>query len=112
MNKFSQFCADLVKHTDLKPLIYTSPASGYRARSEFGFSKDSYTMIRDGRKVFMNSYDITHLSIQKVMNELLLLIRSNDIIKQKLFQVNFRTSGTNVLASLIYHRQLDDDWIA
>jgi tRNA (uracil-5-)-methyltransferase len=93
-------------------LIYTSPASGYRARSEFGFSKDSYTMIRDGRKVFMNSYDITHLSIQKVMNELLLLIRSNDIIKQKLFQVNFRTSGTNVLASLIYHRQLDDEWIA
>jgi len=112
MNKFSQFCSDLSKHTDLKPLIHASPASGYRARSEFGFSKDAYTMIEDGKKVYMNTSNIPHFSIQKVMSELLALINANEIVKKKLFQVNFRTSGIKVLVSLIYHRPLDEDWKA
>ena len=110
MNKFSQFCSELSKHTDLKPLIHTSPASGYRARSEFGFSKDAFTMIEDGKKVYMNTSNIPHSSIQKVMSELLALINASETVKKKLFQVNFRTSGIKVLASLIYHRPLDDDW--
>ena len=112
MNKFSQFCSDLSKHTDLKPLIHTSPASGYRARSEFGFSKDAFTMIEDGKKVYMDTSNIPHSSIQKVMSELLALINTSEIVKKKLFQVNFRTSGSKVLASLIYHRPLDEDWKA
>ena len=112
MNKFSQFCADLSKHTDLKPLIHTSSASGYRARSEFGFSKDAYTMIEDGKKAYMDTSNIPHSSIQKVMSELLALINTSEIVKKKLFQVNFRTSGIKVLASLIYHRPLDEDWKA
>jgi len=112
MNKFSQFCADLSKHTDLKPLIHTSSASGYRARSEFGFSKDAYTMIEDGKKAYMDTSNIPHSSIQKVMSELLALINASEIVKKKLFQVNFRTSGIKVLASLIYHRPLEEDWKA
>ena len=112
MNKFSQFCSDLSNHTDLKPLIHTSPASGYRARSEFGFSKDGFTMIEDGKKVNMATSNIPHSSIQKVMSELLALIPASEIVKKKLFQVNFRTSGSKVLASLIYHRLLDEDWKA
>ena len=112
MNKFSQFCSDLSKHTDLKPSIHTSPASGYRARSEFGFSKDAYTMIEDGKKVYMDTSNIPHSSIQKVMSDLLALINASEIVKKKLFQVNFRTSGIKVLASLIYHRPLDEDWKA
>lgn len=110
MNKFSQFCSDLAKYTDLKPLIHVSPASGYRARSEFGFSKDAYTMIVDGKKVYMNTSNIPHSSVQKVMRELLVLINASETVKKKLFQVNFRTSGTKVLASLIYHRPLDEEW--
>ncbi len=112
MNKFSQFCAELSKHTNLKPLIHASPASGYRARSEFGLSKDAYTMIEDGKKVYMDTSNIPHSSIQKVMSELLALINTSEIVKKKLFQVNFRTSGIKVLASLIYHRPLDEDWKA
>lgn len=112
MNKFLQFCSDLTIHTNLKPLIHISPASGYRARSEFGFKNDAYTKIDDGKKVFMNTSNIPHSSIQKVMNELLILINSNEKVKKKLFQVNFRTSGTKILASLIYHKQLDEEWRA
>ena len=112
MNKFLQFCSDLTIHTNLKPLIHISPASGYRARSEFGFKINAYTKIDDGKKVFINTSNIPHSSIQKVMNELLILINANEKVKKKLFQVNFRTSGIKVLASLIYHRQLDDEWRA
>jgi len=112
MNKFLQFSSDLTIHTNLKPLIHISPASGYRARSEFGFKNNAYTKIDDGKKVFMNTSNIPHSSIQKVMNELLILINTNEKVKKKLFQVNFRTSGIKVLASLIYHRQLDDEWRA
>jgi len=112
MNKFSKFCADLAPHTDLKPTIYNSPATGYRARSEFGFSKDAYTMIEDEQKVYMSVSDLPHSSIQKIMVELLPKLQSSDIIKKKLFQINFRTSGTNILATLIYHKSLEDDWKA
>ena len=110
MNKFLQFSYDLTIHTNLKPLIHISPASGYRARSEFGFKNGAYTKIDDGKKVYMNTSNIPHSSIQKVMNELLILINSNKKVKKKLFQVNFRTSGTKVLTSLIYHKQLDEEW--
>tara|TARA_B100001105_G_scaffold177834_1_gene143375 strand:+ start:1831 stop:2838 length:1008 start_codon:yes stop_codon:yes gene_type:complete len=110
MNKFLQFCSDLTIHTNLKPLIHISPASGYRARSEFGFKNGAYTKIDDGKKIYMNTSNIPHSSIQKVMNELLILINTNKKVKKKLFQVNFRTSGTKVLASLIYHKQLDEEW--
>ncbi|SVB66167.1 uncharacterized protein METZ01_LOCUS219021, partial [marine metagenome] len=67
MNKFLQFSSDLTIHTNLKPLIHISPASGYRARSEFGFKNNAYTKIDDGKKVFMNTSNIPHSSIQKVM---------------------------------------------
>ena len=110
MNKFSQFCSELAPHTDLKPIIHTSPASGYRARSEFGISKDSYTMIEDGQKVCMSVSDLPHSSIQEIMTLLLPRIQSSEAIKKKLFQINFRTSGQKILATLIYHKPLEDDW--
>ena len=112
MNKFSQFCVDLAQHTDLKPTIHNSPATGYRARSEFGFSRDSYTMIEDGQKVHMSVSDLPHSSIQKIMVDLLPKLQGSDVIKKKLFQINFRTSGTKILATLIYHKPLEDDWKA
>ncbi|MDO7709329.1 MAG: hypothetical protein MUQ08_01180, partial [Gammaproteobacteria bacterium] len=110
MNKFSQFCNDLAPYTDLKPIIHTSPATGYRARSEFGVSKDSYTMIEDGQKIYMSVSDLPHSSIQEIMTLLLPRIRGSEVIKKKLFQINFRTNGKKILATLIYHKPLDDDW--
>ncbi len=50
MNKFSKFCDELSSFSDIKPSIFLSPASGYRARCEFGISNSSYTMIEDGKK--------------------------------------------------------------
>ena len=111
MNKLSKFCNELSNHTDIKPEIYLSPATGYRARAEFGFSKNHFTMVSHKHKIYMDQSSIPHPSIQQLMPNLLSKINKSEIIKKKLFQVNFRTSGTKVLATLIYHKPLEEDWI-
>ena len=111
MNKLSKFCNELSNHTDIKPEIYLSPATGYRARTEFGFSKNYFTMVSHKHKIYMDQSSIPHPSIQQLMPNLLSKINKSEIIKKKLFQVNFRTSGTKVLATLIYHKPLEEDWI-
>ncbi len=110
MNKFSKFCLELLSISDIKPSIFLSPASGYRARCEFGISKSSYTMIEDGKKIHMDVSKIPHRSIQKIMPKLLKYINKSSILKSKLFQINFRSSGSQVLATMIYHKKLKDEW--
>ena len=111
MNKLSKFCDELSNHTNIKPEIYLSPATSYRARAEFGFSKNYFTMVADKQKIYMDQSSIPHPSIQQLMPKLLSKIIESEIIKKKLFQVNFRTSGTKVLATLIYHKPLEEEWI-
>ena len=111
MNKLSKFCNELTNHTDIKPEIYLSPATGYRARAEFGFSKNYFTMVSHKHKIYMDQSSIPHPSIQQLMPNLLSKINKSEIIKKKLFQVNFRTSGTKVLTTLIYHKPLEEEWI-
>ena len=54
MNKFSKFNKELSTLSSVKPSIYLSPATGYRARCEFGISKNSYTMVKDNKKIYMD----------------------------------------------------------
>ena len=110
MNKFSKFCLELSSLSDIKPSIFLSPASGYRARCEFGISKNSYTMVEDGKRIYMDVSKIPHHSIQKIMPKLLKYINESSILKSKLFQINFRSSGSDVLATMIYHKKLKDEW--
>ena len=111
MNKLSKFCNELSNHTDIKPEIYLSPATGYRARAEFGFSKNYFTMVSHKQKIYMDQSSIPHPSIQQLMPNLLSKINESEIIKKKLFQVNFRTSGIKILATLIYHKPLQEEWV-
>jgi len=110
MNKFSKFCLELSTFSNIKPSIFLSPATGYRARCEFGFSNNSYTMIKDGKKIHMDVSEIPHHSIQKIMPKLLKYINKSSILKSKLFQINFRSSGSDVFATMIYHKELIDEW--
>ena len=110
MNKFSKFCLELSSLSDIKPSIFLSPASGYRARCEFGISKNSYTMVEDGKRIYMDVSKIPHHSIQKIMPKLLKYINKSSILKSKLFQINFRSSGSDVLATMIYHKKLKNEW--
>ena len=111
MNKLSKFCYELSNFTEIKPEIYLSSATGYRARAEFGFNKNSYTMVVDEQKIYMDKSSIPHPCIQKLMPNLLSKINNSRLMQKKLFQINFRTSGIKVLATLIYHKSLQEEWI-
>ena len=111
MNKLSNFCYELSNFTEIKPEIYLSSATGYRARAEFGFNKNSYTMVVDEQKIYMDKSSIPHPCIQKLMPNLLSKINNSELMQKKLFQINFRTSGLKVLATLIYHKSLQEEWI-
>ena len=111
MNKLSKFCYALSNFTEIKPEIYLSSATGYRARAEFGFNKNSYTMVVDEQKIYMDKSSIPHPCIQKLMPNLLSKINNSELMQKKLFQINFRSSGIKVLATLIYHTSLQEEWI-
>jgi tRNA (uracil-5-)-methyltransferase len=47
------------------------------------------------------------------MDDLLAELRPNEILRRKLFQIDYlSTLSGEVLVSLLYHKQLDDEWIA
>lgn len=107
MNKFqlSKSLVNKIYQLEIKTNI--SPASGFRSRCEFGYRDSHYTMIDNGKKIFINSLKISHPKINEVMPKLLELINKNLLIKTKLFQINFRANNkNNILVSLIYHKEV------
>ena len=59
----------------------------------------------------MDKSSIPHLCIQQLMPNLLSRINNSELMQKKLFQINFRTSGINILATLIYHKLLQEEWV-
>jgi tRNA (uracil-5-)-methyltransferase len=50
--------------------------------------------------------------MNKLMSELMAEINANEILRTKLFQIDFLTTRSGeALISLIYHRKLDDEWL-
>jgi tRNA/tmRNA/rRNA uracil-C5-methylase (TrmA/RlmC/RlmD family) len=86
MNKLSKFCYELSKFTEIKPEIYLSSATGYRARAEFGFNKNSYTMVVDEQKIYMDKSSIPHPCIQKLMPNLLSKINNSELMQKNYFK--------------------------
>ena len=112
MNKFIKFSKDISKYYPKKIVTNLSPASSYRSRCEFGYSKEAYVMHDDKSKIYIKSFDIGVKSIQLLMPILLELINNSFEIKNKLFQINFRSnSKNNVLVTLIYHKNISEDLI-
>ena len=110
MNKFIKFSQDISKYYPKKIITHLSPANFYRSRCEFGYSKESYVMHDDKSKIYIKSFDIGVKSIQLLMPILLELINNSFEIKNKLFQINFRSnSKNNVLVTLIYHKNISED---
>ena len=112
MNKFIKFSQDISKYYPKKIITHLSPANFYRSRCEFGYSKESYVMHDDKSKIYIKSFDIGVKSIQLLMPILLELINNSFEIKNKLFQINFRSnSKNNVLVTLIYHKNISEELI-
>jgi len=98
--------------------VFDSPISHYRARAEFRIWHDgdicSYAMGNSSKDGAINIEECPKviLPIEKRMWRLLKKINaSQDVLKKKLFAVEFLATTTDeCLITMLYHRKLDDTW--
>ena len=98
--------------------VFTSPTSHFRMRAEFKIWHEGeqcfYAMYQPGeykKPVKIDSFTIGSKTICELMPKLLKEINSHEILKRKLFQVEFLTSTTgDSLITLIYHKPLNNEW--
>lgn len=101
--------------------IIKSEQSHFRNRAEFRlfktYEKDNkfqldYAMTAIDKSILkINSCPIVVESIYNLMPNIKLEIEKNEILHNKIFSIEFLSSKTNdILVTLIYHRQLDEEW--
>lgn len=101
-----------------KPDVFASPKTHFRYRAEFRIwheADDFYFVIfpkgQNKSPIKLKDFPIACLQINQLMPKLKAAIEKIDILKRKLFQVEFLTTLTgDALVSLIYHKKLDDEW--
>ncbi|MCL1077166.1 tRNA (uridine(54)-C5)-methyltransferase TrmA [Parashewanella spongiae] len=98
--------------------IFASDPTHYRMRAEFRMwhdGDDLYYYMFDNvkkEKVRCDSYLPASTLINQLMPVLVEELKPNPSLRHKLFQVDFlSTLSGEILISLLYHRQLDDDWL-
>ena len=99
--------------------VHSSSPTAYRMRAEFRLWHEGddlyYAMFNKGEPetpLRITEFPIACSTIQTAMPELLEALRVEPVLRRKLFQVNFLSSlSGQLLISLVYHRQLDDDWL-
>ena len=98
--------------------VFASAPSHYRMRTEFRVwheGVDLYYYMFDkalNQKIRTEQFLPASLLINQMMTALMEELRPNQVLRHKLFQVDFlSTQSGEILVSLLYHRQLDNDWI-
>ena len=111
MNKYQKATSFIEKYYKNNIVINLSPSYGYRSRCEFGYKNNFYTMCSpSGDIIYLDTFRVARPSIQALMPKLLNHINKSNVLKTKLFQINFRSNRKNrILVSLIYHKLLDDE---
>lgn len=109
-NLFSEY-----HHPEIE--VYSSPETYYRMRAEFRIWHDSddlyYYMFDNLKKEKMRVDQFLPASklINQMMSELLIYLKPNQVLRKKLFQVDFlSTLSGEILVTLLYHRALDSEW--
>ncbi|MFT7289206.1 MAG: tRNA (uracil-5-)-methyltransferase, partial [Halieaceae bacterium] len=100
--------------------IVASPQEEYRARAEFRIWHDGddldYVMFDPAKPripVCINDFPPALSPIRKLLSPLRDALRENLRLRRKLFQIEFMASTTGeLLVTLVYHRALDEDWLA
>ena len=97
--------------------VYSSPETHYRMRAEFRvwhegddlyyimFNKETKTPYR------VDAFPAASQTINALMARIIELVKRNPVLRKKLFQVDFLSGlSQECVISLLYHRQLDDEW--
>lgn len=111
-SQFTPFCSHLALE------VFPSTVSNYRMRAEFRVWHENdevdFVMFDKETKQIIKLKQFSPASL--IINRSMILLRqklmSSELLKKRLFQVDFlSTSSGEILISLIYHKQLDDSWI-
>lgn len=98
--------------------VFKSTSSHYRMRAEFRVwhdGEDLYFYMFDKEKnqnIRTDQFLPASLLINEMMTALMNEVKPNNLLRHKLFQVDFlSTLSGEILVTLLYHRQLGNDWI-
>ncbi|MGF1725841.1 tRNA (uridine(54)-C5)-methyltransferase TrmA [Photobacterium nomapromontoriensis] len=99
--------------------VFASPAEHYRMRAEFRVWHEGdelyYIMFNQEthEKYRVDQFPAASRLINDMMPLLIEALKPVKALRHKLFQVDFlSTLSGEILVSMLYHRQLDDAWIA
>jgi tRNA (uracil-5-)-methyltransferase len=100
------------------PTVYPSQPTGFRMRAEFRIWHEAddlnYVMFRredPKTPVVITNFPIADKYIQDLMPVLRQMLKANNKLRHKLFQVEFLASLTGeVVITLVYHRKLNEVW--
>ncbi|WP_448212584.1 tRNA (uridine(54)-C5)-methyltransferase TrmA [Colwellia sp. MEBiC06753] len=97
---------------------FPSPPTHYRLRAEFRVWHDGddldYIMFNSEtkEKYKVTEFPIASVLINQAMAKLITYVKTNEVLRRKLFQVDFlSTLSGELLVSLLYHKQLDEQWV-
>ena len=98
--------------------VFASAPKHYRQRAEFRVwheGEDLFHIMFDPEtkeKIRVDQFDPAAPLICELMPRLLECLKPNEILRRKLFQIDYlSTLSGQILVSLIYHKQLDDEWL-
>lgn len=110
----------LLKNINMpEPSIFPSIPSGFRMRAEFRIWHENstcyYVMFEKGNPnipIKIESFPIGSSAITITMPKLLESINQDEVLKNKLFQIEFLSSQNDeCIVTLIYHKKLNEAWI-
>lgn len=97
--------------------LFRSPVSHYRMRAEFRIwhdGDDMYHIMFDQQtrqRIRVDVFPAASKLINRLMQALISAIKPNPLLRHKLFQIDYlSTQSGKIIASLLYHRQLDQQW--
>ncbi|MCK3658002.1 tRNA (uridine(54)-C5)-methyltransferase TrmA [Pasteurellaceae bacterium Pebbles2] len=97
--------------------VFASPTSHFRMRAEFRVWHDKgdlYHIMFDQetkQRYRVDSFPIASELINRMMQTLLPLLKEQEILTRKLFQIDYlSTLSGEIIVSLLYHKQLNDEW--
>ncbi|MGK3127366.1 tRNA (uridine(54)-C5)-methyltransferase TrmA [Candidatus Pantoea formicae] len=97
--------------------VFRSPVSHYRMRAEFRIwhdGDDLYHIIFDQgtkQRIRVDQFPAASELINQLMPKLIDAIRDNQVLRFKLFQIDYLSTMSNqIVISLLYHRKLEAEW--
>ncbi|MFC0323774.1 tRNA (uridine(54)-C5)-methyltransferase TrmA [Gallibacterium melopsittaci] len=109
----------LAPYTQTELALFSSARQHYRMRAEFRVwheQEELYHIMFDQQtkqRQRIDTFPIASLLINQMMQALLPLLKQQPVLRYKLFQIDYLSTLSNkIIVSLLYHKTLDDEWLA